>query len=364
VTAFIIVSAAMLAAALLWLLVPLWRRAPQPEENTRSGESPKSGARRRVTLITALGIPLVAAGLYSQVSNWDWSASARVQEQAAQTEDMLRRLEERLQQTPQDEEGWLLLGRSYAALERYARAVDAYQHAYDLSKGENVEAAIGLAEALTLTDQASLGGRAGQLFEDALTKAPNHPKALWYTAIGALQAGDLRLGRDRLQQLLAQEPPEELRALLQRQIDDLSEQLGEGPATALTSAAGGDAAPTAERAIDVQITISPELQAQAGAQFDATTPLFVLARDPAAGGPPLAVQRHTAQALPLRVRLSERDAMIASRSIATVPRVAVVARLSRTGSPQAQSGDLYGEAEFEFGKDSGTLNIIIDRTVP
>jgi len=66
--------------------------------------------------------------------------------------------------------------------------------------------------------------------------------------------------------------------------------------------------------------------------------------------------------------LSERDAMIAARTIATVPRVQVVARLSRSGTPQAQSGDYYGEAEYDFSKNSGaggsTLNITIDRAVP
>jgi cytochrome c-type biogenesis protein CcmH len=41
-----------------------------------------------------------------------------------------------------------------------------------------------------------------------------------------------------------------------------------------------------------------------------------------------------------------------------------VARWSRSGAPQQQSGDLYGEAEYEFGKNSGPLSIIIDRTVP
>ena len=97
-------------------------------------------------------------------------------------------------------------------------------------------------------------------------------------------------------------------------------------------------------------------------------PLFILARDPAAGGPPLAVQRHSSSDLPLTVELSERDAMIAARTIASVPRVQVVARLSRSGTPQAQSGDYYGEAEYDFSKNPGaggnTLNITIDRAVP
>ena len=86
---------------------------------------------------------------------------------------------------------------------------------------------IGLGEALAMTDEASLTGRAGRLFDAALAKAPNHPKALWYGSIAALQAGDLRKGRDRLQLLLAQNPPEQLRSVLERQIQDLNQQLNE-----------------------------------------------------------------------------------------------------------------------------------------
>ena len=106
--------------------------------------------------------------------------------------------------------------------------------------------------------------------------------------------------------------------------------------------------------------MSPQLRQQ----LTGTLPLFILARDPSAGGPPLAVQRHSSDSLPLNVTLSESDAMIPSRSIATVPKVVVVARLSRSGAPQQQSGDLYGEAEYEFGKSSGPLTIVIDRVVP
>jgi len=51
-------------------------------------------------------------------------------------------------------------------------------------------------------------------------------------------------------------------------------------------------------------------------------------------------------------------------TIASVPRVQVVARLSRSGAPQAASGDFYGEADYDFSKDTGTLHIVIDRTVP
>jgi cytochrome c-type biogenesis protein CcmH len=146
----------------------------------------------------------------------------------------------------------------------------------------------------------------------------------------------------------------------------LNQQLGEGGQAAQPAApalAEGIAPPAAaggSHSIKVAVSIAPQLQKQ----LSGTMPLFILARDPAAGGPPLAVQRHSSGDLPLTVELTEHDAMIPARSIATVSKVLVVARLSRSGAPQQQSGDLYGEAEYEFGKNSGPLSIIIDRTVP
>ncbi len=91
--------------------------------------------------------------------------------------------------------------------------------------------------------------------------------------------------------------------------------------------------------------------------------LFVLARDPS-GGPPLAAKRLSSTQIPLTVELTERDAMMPTRTIGAVPRVQVVARVSKSGTPQAQSGDFFGQADYEFGKDTGTLNILIDQTVP
>jgi cytochrome c-type biogenesis protein CcmH len=300
--------------------------------------------------------------MYAGLSNWDWKTVQIESAQAANMEQAIAGLEEKLKQNPDNLEGWIMLGRSYTAMSRYPRAADAFQQAYDLSKGQDVEAVIGLGEALALTDEASLTGRAGKLFDAALAMAPNHPKALWYGGVAALRAGDLRLGRDRLQMLLAQNPPDEIRGVLARQIQDLDEQIGAAGGEAPPAQASGPSAAAAagSRAIQVSVSLSPQLRQQ----VTGTLPLFILARDPSAGGPPLAVQRHSSDSLPLNVTLSESDAMIPSRSIATVPKVVVVARLSRSGAPQQQSGDLYGEAEYEFGKNSGPLTIVIDHVVP
>src|SRR5262249_53032770 len=145
-------------------------------------------------------------------------------------------------------------------------------------------------------DQASLSGRAGQLFDAVLAKSPNNLKALWYGAIGALDQGNLRLARDRLQKLNEQNPPEQLQQLIARQIQDLNSQQGE---SSPAPAAGATPAAAQGRAVKVAVAISPEIAKRL--QGDAS--LFVLARVPGQPGPPLAVQRHTTRELPLSIEL-------------------------------------------------------------
>jgi cytochrome c-type biogenesis protein CcmH len=358
VTAFVIICAVMLAAALVWITLPLLRpRPPVDPASTRT-------ERRAATIIVAISVSAVAVAMYVGLSNWNWKQVEADATRSANAESTLKDLENKVAADPKNVDDWLMLGRAYTAMSRYGRAADAFQQAYDLTHGENVEAMIGLGEALALTDETSLTGRAGQLFEAALQKAPSHPKALWYGSMAALQAGNLKLGRDRLQAMLALDPPDQIRGVIERQVQDLDQQLGEGAAAGPNSAPASSAAAATpagqSRTIRVAITIAPSIQKQ----LSGPLPLFVLARDPNAPGPPLAVQRHSSTEAPLNVELSERDAMIATRSIATVARVQVVARLSKSGAPQAQSGDFYGQADYEFAKDTGTLQITIDRSVP
>lgn len=351
-TTFIIVAAAMVAAALLWLLLPLFRAKPA-EDAVDTRPSTKAWSAAAIAVL----VPALAALMYAGLSNWDWKTVESETARAEQLDGLLKQLEARLQSNPDDVNGWLLLGRSHASMQRYPEAVKAYQRAYDLSRGENVDAILGLGEALAMSDESALTGRAAQLFDEALARAPNHPKALWYGSMAALQAGDLRKGRDRLQLLLAQGPPEELRTLLERQIQDLNQQIGEAGQSA--TAAAGEGGDATARKIRVAVTVAPEIRQK----LKDPVSLFVLARDPA-GGPPLAAQRHSSSQLPLTIELSEKDAMMPTRTIASSQRVQVVARLSRSGTPQAQSGDFFGQADYEFGKDTGTLNIRIDQIVP
>jgi cytochrome c-type biogenesis protein CcmH len=351
VITFVVISAIMAIAAAIWIARPLITKTTA-ESNV--GRASLIGAAALVVFV-----PLIAAGLYARQTNWSWNQTAATAAQQGDVEAMVTQLEQRLQQSPDDLQGWLMLGRSYLALERPARAVDAYQKAYDLSKGEETEAVLGLGEALVLTDQSSLQGRAGQLFEQILSREPGNPTALWYGAVTALMSGNLPQARERMANLLAQNPPQQVRDILERQIQDIDQQLGAPAVAAQSKNEDGQDPAKPIRALQVKVSIDPKL----ASNLDPRTPIFILARDGA--GPPLAAVRRAVGDLPFTVTLSDTEAMMAGLNLSSVQQAQIVARISKSGSPQAQQGDLFGEVTHSFANSSAELvNITIDSVVP
>jgi cytochrome c-type biogenesis protein CcmH len=308
-----------------------------------------------------------AAGLYPLWSNWNWHqtppASAMTNPQVLA---MVAELEHKMQTRPDDLNGWLLLGRSDIALERVDGAVAAYERAHRLD-ANNVEALLGLGEALSMRAGGDITPDAGDLFEHAVSLEPDNPKALLYSGFGAATRGDRATARKRWLALKALHPPAEIDAMLDQRIAELGTadlgaagaQPGEpnvavgmpGTAQAATPAASDSAAQAT-----LNLSIAPALKGR----LTPDAALFIFAQEPGMRGPPLAVKRLTGAAIGTQVQLSSADSMVPGRVLTAGRKVSITARVSFTGRPLPVPGDLYGELTYDVGHD-GARDLVIDR---
>jgi len=370
---------ALAAAAPLYLVLRKGGKA------TASGESSESNSGGFAAFI-AVAFLGASVGTYVYLSDYDFDSvltSARTNDNphASDAQDAIAELAASLEENPDDVEGWKFLGRSYRAQERYREAARAFERAYELADDDPV-VMLDLGESILFADSTAITGRAGQLFENALQLAPNNARALWYAGLAAANRGERLLAADRWEQILDTAPPDDVRQILENNIRELRAAAGAGesdaaaPMAATTEMTPGEAAPGAAAGpepepeapapaadvepgtVPLQVSLSPELASQAPA--DAV--LFIFARMPGVGGPPIAAVRRRAGDLPLSITLSDANAMMAGRQISTQEQLELVARVAKGGSISESEGDLIGATTYRM--DSGeTARLVIDQVV-
>lgn len=347
-TVFLIAAAAMVAVALAVLLLPLVRQGR------------KSGRSRGVfaaALLIALVLPLGTGALYllvgtpAALNGVTAEAAAPISMQQALTE-----LRTHLQQQPDDLQGWMLLAQTSSMLRQPADARDAFDHALKLAPN-NAEAMIGWAEndSMTRSDH-RIEGRALELLKRAVQLHPDSQRGLWLLGISNFQRGEYREAAATWRLLQPQlEPGSNVAKAVAEQIAVADARAGGAPAGASSSSAAATAPQGA--ALRVQVALAPALKDKL-APGDA---LFVYAR--AENGPPmpLAVAKLDPAQLPTTVTLTDAMAMTPAFKLSSVERVFVGARISHSGQPVAQPGDLEGDAGVVAVDRKAPVKISIDK---
>jgi len=123
--------------------------------------------------------------------------------QQAMIQDMVANLATKLKSNPDDAQGWVMLGRSYAVLGQGDKAADAYEHARQLKPDDP---SIALAEAAALLTGRKIDdpvpARAVELLKTVTAKQPDQPLALWFLGLAAAQQRDFVQARDDWHHLL------------------------------------------------------------------------------------------------------------------------------------------------------------------
>ena len=324
--------------------------------------APAQGSGRRLGFTLAAVLPAAAFGLYFWLGNpASLVAGAKAPDagMAAAEHDfmqLIRQVEDKARANPADGEAWALLARSYAFVERWPDALQAFEKAMALLPQE-ASVLTGYAEALAMANDRVLAGRPIELVQQALAIDPADTKGLELAAIHAFQGQDFAAAAGyfrRLHGLLPPDAPYAQEILAAQQEAERLAGLGEKEASA---APGGDAgAPGA--VIRGRIDIAPGLKSG----IADTDVLFLFARA-GAGGPPLAAIRARASELPLEFELGDAAAMNPAEPLSSHKQVTLVARVSRSGDPMPQPGDLEGSAPNVAVGASGVA-VVIDRTRP
>jgi cytochrome c-type biogenesis protein CcmH len=346
------------------------------DEATVADKAPRSGRWLAALLLLAipglafltyqlLGEPRIIPALTQLADTPTQQPQARgSQKQDHSMQEMVARLEKRLSQQPDNVDGWVLLARSYASLQRYQQAADAYAEAYRL-RADSVGLITDYADMLVTANGGQFTDQVGVLLDEALALQPDHVKALWLQGHWKYRRADYAGALGNWQRVAAVLPPgDENIATINQQIEQAKNLLAEKGIVlaAADETAGNDSAqpPAAGSQIHVQVSLDPALSEKVAAEDT----VFIFAR--AAVGPkmPLAIVRKQVKDLPVTVTLDDSLAMSPAMVLSKFPEVTVGARISKSGQAMPQSGDLQGTVTPVSTSGDASIELNIDSAIP
>jgi cytochrome c-type biogenesis protein CcmH len=315
----------------------------------------------------AIALPLVSIGLYLWLGNPAGLEPEAVEPQQSaengaphptspeQIQAMVASLEQRLAEQPEDADGWAVLARSYAALQRYEESSMAYGRAIAL-KPDSAQLLADYADTLAMANNRSLQGEPEKLIQQALKVDPHNIKALALAGTVDYERQNYQGALKYWKRILELVPPNTpIASSVAGSIKEVEKLAGIAPEE-------GSSAPSqqaAQATVSGTVTLAPGLRDKVS---EGDT-VFVFARAPGAGRtPPLAILRMSVKDLPISFTLDDSMAMAPQFRLSTASKVIVGARISKSGNAMPSPGDFEGySAETAVG--ARDVQVTIDATV-
>lgn len=338
--------------------------AEVPAEERTGPTTADPGPGRRALAVVAVALPVVAVAGYlgtgapglvaEPPATQMGSAEARRYARMAPAE-RIPVLERYVDNQPGTATAWVLLARAYHSTERFGEAVSAYERAHELL-GEEPRLLAHWAESLAMANGRQLTPRVIELVDRALAGDPDNTLALWLAGSAAMNEGAQAEAAEHFRKLARQmRPGSESRRMV---IQHIARAEGVSP-DQVTIEGGAAQTAAAGPAFTVKVSLDPALAEQA----EPGDTVFIFARS--AEGPPMpvaAVRKRVAD-LPVTVTLSDAQAMMPARKLSGQERVIVGARVSKSGRPMPQPGDLQGTTQPVPVDGDRELSITIDERV-
>ena len=323
-----------------------------------------------LALLLILIIPLTAGLIYWQLGDYQSieKGTGRVADKMIgepgkpqmTMQEAVDKLRARLDAKPNNPEGWFMLARSYATMERYADAADAYKKTIALH-GEDADLLLRYADTLIMRDGGIYNEKSLSLIKQALNLDPKHPQGLWMAGMAERASGHTKQALEywyELDPLLNGNAKAQTE--LHKMIKDTEQLIS--PVELATIKKPSSPLPLKSKPISVaaSIEVSISLDAALLNKVSPNDTVFIFAK--ALQGPPmpLAAVRKTVADLPLTITLNDAMAMMPNMKLSSFAQVKIAAVVSKSGQPGLSAGDLYGEKQPVSVKQTHSLSIIIN----
>lgn len=330
---------------------------------------------KKIILACTIVVPILSFILYQQWgAEKDWDIYQLIQqlkttETQTEYDNKLRELvvdvQHRLKQKPDDIQLRNLLGQMSMNLQDYDQAVNAYEIILK-AHPESARIIANLAQALFYRAGNVVTEDVRKYTHKALALAPMLPEMLGLAGIDAKNQGDYRAAIGYWKTAIKFMDPKSATARgyangianAEKALLAAGESLDESTAKAghgTRDKEGGDASP----AITLNVSLGDKVMVKGNET------LYVYARAWKGAKVPLAIQKTSVDNLPITVILDESMAMAPGMTISKFPKLEVIARISQSGGPIAQSGDWqvsFGPVVLSELTDA--IDLVISEQIP
>ena len=330
------------------------------EQGAVAQQATGSAAGKVAFIVVLLVVPLITVLLYLQLGTDELIEPTTTQSAEGQLptiDTMLGDLKQRLEQNPNDADGWYLMGRTLMMMKQYAPAAEAYETTYRLV-GDEPMVMLALADATAMAQGGNMTGKPTKLIFDAIAIDPNNTTGLWMAGMVAEEQGKDEEALNlwlRLRPLISEMPSEvaQLEVFINRVATRLGKDLSNLQAAPSTT---GEPSTTASAGAVIKVTI--KLADALYTKVSGEETVFIYAK--AMQGPrfPVAAARYQVKDLPVSIVLDDSNAVMTTSKLSNFKEVRVGARVSYSGDAITQSGDLIGEiSNIMVGQSPVTVTI-------
>ena len=285
-------------------------------------------------VVLAVALPLGSMGMYMWVGQPEalnpLALKTPDQVDPKDLTKMAQTLAEKLQDKPDNLQGWVMLGRTYRTLENFDAALRAYDSALKLSDDDDLK--LERIEVIAMQRQGQFEGEPWNVIREVLQRDPQHFGALLTAGSASYAEGKfadaLKYWEQARKPLDANNPD---LAGLESAIATVRERLGMPPAKAAPAVTSG-----------LNVTGQVNLSASLKSKANPNDVVFIYATPANGDRMPLAIFKTTVSQLPFNFTLDDSTAMAPDRKLSAAGEVMVKVRVTKSGNAMPQSGDLSG----------------------